>query len=122
MSLQLRRKSLERSLAEFHDTRDLILNKYLKYCKIAKKLLSDENFKSRCIELTEQIISAAQQVELLNKQFSNSESAQLEIEKIELQIEEYKTELKELLQQPYECSWSLLLQPGGLFSKEQGFG
>jgi hypothetical protein len=97
------------------DEWDTKLENLLKYFKVAKRLLSDESFKSRCIQITEQIISAKQKIELS----SNSEIDQLKIEAINLQIKQYKAELSDLLQEPYDCLPSLLLRPGNLFSEEQ---
>lgn len=97
------------------DEWDTKLGNLLKYFKVAKRLLSDESFKSRCIQITEQIISAKQKIELS----SNSEIDQLKIEAINLQIKQYKAELSDLLQEPYDCLPSLLLRPGNLFSEEQ---
>lgn len=76
----------------------------MKYFQVAERLLSDESFKSQCIKILEQIISAEQMP-------SNT--------KLEQRIQDLETELTHLLQQPYDCLHSLLLQPGALFSKEQ---
>jgi len=85
---------------------------------VAKRLLSEERFKSHCIELTEQIVAAQQRVGILKGKSTDSEKNQLEIEEIELQIETWEAELSELLDGLYFSHFQFS-HAGGRFSKEQ---
>jgi hypothetical protein len=113
ISLNATREDLQENWRKFREAWETYLNDDLKYCKVALLLFHDIDFKTRCMNLAEQISSALQQQQglLSARPQKFSQWADLEIRRRSLEAE-----LSELMKG--QCS-TLSSSAGSRFSEER---
>ena len=109
---------LQENWRKFREAWETNLNDDLKYCKVALLLFHDIDFKTRCMNLTEQISSAQQQQQglLSARDEWRGPSSYAQWYNLETQIKRLEAELTELLKGQ---SSTLASSAGSRFSEER---
>ena len=94
-----RKEDLQENWRKFREAWETNLREDLKYCKVALLLFHDIDFKTRCMNLTEQISSAQQQQQglLSARDEWRGPSSYAQWHDLETQIDRLEAELTELL-------------------------
>jgi hypothetical protein len=118
ISLNATREDLQENWRKFREAWETYLNDDLKYCKVALLLFHDIDFKTRCMNLTEQISSAQQQQQglLSARDEWRGPSSYAQWYDLEIQIDRLGAELTELLKGQ---SSTLASSAGSRFSEER---
>ena len=113
-----RQKDLQENWRKFREAWETNLSEDLKYCKVALLFFHDIDFKTRCMNLTEQISSAQQQQQgLLSARHEwRGPSSYAQWADLEIQIKRLEAELTELLKGQ---SSTLASSAGSRFSEER---